>query len=86
MLAFVTNGDKFAQCANYTDITADVKCKVISWQRKEPRDEKADFQVMEGVENVELASECSATATTPQEGESTPCFAFRVTVHKSSRR
>ena len=29
VLAFVTNGDKFAQCANYTDITADVKCKVI---------------------------------------------------------
>jgi len=69
VLAFVTNGEKFAECANYTDITADVKCKV-----------------MEGVENVELASECSSTATTTQEGESSPCFAFRVTVHKSSRR
>ena len=29
VLAFVTNGEKFAECANYTDITADVKCKVI---------------------------------------------------------
>jgi len=72
LLAFVTNGEKFAQCANYTDITGDVKCKV-----------------MEGVENVELASECSssvASTTTTQEGESSPSFAFRVTVHKSSRR
>ena len=82
MLAFLTNGDKFAQCANYTDITADVKCKVISWQRKEPRDEKADFQVMEGVENVELASECSSSVitttmtTTTSEGESSPFLLF----------
>ena len=53
---------------------------------KKARVGETEIQVMEGVENVELASECSATATTPQEGESTPCFAFRVTVHKSSRR
>merc|ERR1719341_3173909 len=59
VLAFVTNGDKFAQCANFTDITADVKCKV-----------------MEGVENVELASECSSsvtTTTTTPEGAQGPC-------------
>ena len=35
VLAFVTYGDKFAQCANFTDITADVKCKVICWEKKE---------------------------------------------------
>jgi len=29
VLAFVKNGEKFAQCANYTDITADVKCKAM---------------------------------------------------------
>lgn len=69
VLAFVTNGEKFAQCPNYTDITADVKCKV-----------------MEGVENVELASQCSSslttattTTTTTEEGE-LRLFCFRVTV------
>ena len=35
VLAFVTNGEKFAQCPNYTDITADVKCKVNCCQRKQ---------------------------------------------------
>ena len=34
VLAFVKNGEKFAQCANYTDITADVKCKVICCREK----------------------------------------------------
>ena len=27
VLAFVKNGEKFADCSNYTDVTADVKCK-----------------------------------------------------------
>ena len=27
VLAFVKNGEKFADCLNYTDVTADVKCK-----------------------------------------------------------
>ena len=74
VLAFVTNGEKFAQCANFTDITADVKCKVICWPRKQ---EETDFQVMEGIENVELASECSSSVTTTsQEGESSPFLPF----------
>ena len=74
VLAFVTNGEKFAQCANFTDITADVKCKVICRPRKQ---EETDFQVMEGVENVELASECSSSVTTTsQEGESSPFLLF----------
>jgi len=30
VLAFVKNGEKFADCLNYTDVTADVKCKVLA--------------------------------------------------------
>ena len=40
---------------------------------------ETDPQVMEGVENVELASECSssvATTTTTPEGESSPFLIF----------
>ena len=35
---------------------------------------EADAQVMEGVENVELASECSSPVTTTTEGGFSFCF------------
>ena len=33
ILAFIKNGDKFADCETYVDVTADVVCKVIHVMR-----------------------------------------------------